>query len=276
MLKNILNSGEKYNLHTHTQFCDGRDDIATMCAAACGQGFKYIGFTPHSPVKVESSCNMSFAKVGEYFDEISRMKELYDGRMTVLQSLEIDYLGPDFGPHIEYFTQLPLDYRLGSVHFVPTRYGELIDCDGGFAGFSKNLNKYFDNDVRYVVERSFESVLDMIDRGGIDMVGHFDKIINNSSQADPTIEDQGWYESLIDEVISNAVSKDIVIEINTKAYEKNGRYFPAERWWEKLLQSGATIAVDSDAHFRDKIENGRDEAIAKLRVKEQEYLHKQK
>ena len=39
--------------------------------------------------------------------------------------MEIDYLNDDWGPANDYFQSLPLDYRIGSVHFIPTR-GETL------------------------------------------------------------------------------------------------------------------------------------------------------
>ena len=57
----------------------------------------------------------------EYLSETSRLRDTYNLDMEILTSLEIDYLSPDFGPHIDYFRNLPLDFQLGSVHFVPNR-----------------------------------------------------------------------------------------------------------------------------------------------------------
>lgn len=260
-MQNIISSTQDYNLHAHTQFCDGRDSMAEICAAACESGMKYFGFTPHSPVPVESSCNMAREDVRAYLEECARLKDEYAGRMGVMSSLEIDFLGPDWGPHVDYFCNLDLDYRLGSVHFVPTREGEQVDCDGNFEGFSRNLALKFGGDTRYVVEKYFEQVLTMLERGGLDLLGHFDKIASNASQAYPGLEEEGWYVALVDDVISHAQSTGVVVEINTKAWADKGRFFPAERWWGKLRESGLVIAVDSDAHYAGKVTAGREEAM---------------
>ena len=71
----------------------------------------------------------------------------------------------------------------------------------------------------------------MLERGGVDLLGHFDKIVSNASAANPGIEDEGWYESLVDHVVSQVKDTDIIVEINTKAFCDRGRFFPAERWW---------------------------------------------
>ena len=98
--------------------------------------------------------------------------------------------------------------------------------------------------------------------GGIDMPGHFDKIIGNAAMADATIESQGWYEALVDDVVSHAAASGIVVEINTKAFHDKGRFFPHSRWWEKLKDAGVPVAVNSDAHYPEKVNLGRREAIS--------------
>ena len=266
-IEDIIKATDRYNLHSHTQFCDGRFPMEEMAASAAECRMLYYGFSPHSPICCDSPCNMSRGDVPVYIDEAARLREVYSGRMEVLTSMEIDFISPDFGPHIDYFQKLPLDYRVGSVHFVPTREGVPVDCDGRYERFAGYLKEVFHGDLRYVVEKYFEQVLVMLERGGFEMLGHLDKIAGNASQADPEIESQGWYEALIDDVISHAVGSGVVVEINTKAYEEKKRFFPAERWWHKLISAGVPLAINSDAHYRDRIGSGRSQALALLNSK---------
>ena len=69
--------------------------------------------------------------------------------------MEIDYLNDDWGPANDYFQSLPLDYRIGSVHFIPTRGGDFVDIDGSPDRFVVNLRERFGGDLRYVVETFF-------------------------------------------------------------------------------------------------------------------------
>lgn len=257
----ILPVSNLYNLHSHTQFCDGRASMQLMAEAAAAEGMELYGFTPHSPISVTSPCNMVPEAVPEYLDEAHRIADFYQGRMKVLAGMEIDFLSPDWGPHIDYFQRLPLDYSIGSVHFVPTRDGIPIDCDGRFERFARNLKEAYRGDLRYVVEKYFEQVLTMIERGGFDILGHLDKIAANAAQADPEIENAGWYSALIDDVIGNAASAGLIVEINTKAYNNTKRFFPALQLCTRLLQSGAPIVINSDAHYPDKVNAGRHEAL---------------
>lgn len=260
-LISIINTTDNYNFHSHTQFCDGRAPMEVMAMAASDAGFEVWGFTPHSPLNQPSSCNMKAERMDEYIAEAERLKEIYLPAMRVLTSLEIDYMSPDFGPHIDYFQKLPLDYRLASVHFVPTQDGRWLDCDGRFERFNSYLQTDYRGDLRYVVEKYFEQVLQMLERGGFDILGHFDKIIGNAAIADPSLEEQSWYESLVDDVIEHAKTAEVIVEINTKSLEDKKRFFPALKWWQKMLVAGLPLAVNSDAHYPDRVNAGRDDAL---------------
>lgn len=260
-LKEIITSTDRYNLHSHTQFCDGHAPMEEMAAAAFDAGMLYWGFSPHSPICVESGCNMSRESVPEYLDEARRIREEYDSRMRVLTAMEVDFISPDFGPHIDYFQKLPLDYRIGSVHFVPNQEGVHCDCDGRFERFSRYLKEAYAGDLRYVVEKYFEQVLRMLELGGFEILGHFDKIAGNAAMADPTIEDQGWYSALVEDVISHAQSSGVILEINTKSIIDKKRFFPAQRWWGMIKEAGVPVCVNSDAHYPEKVNLGREEAL---------------
>ena len=256
----IALSGERYNFHTHTQFCDGHASMEKMCDAALENGFACLGFSPHSPIVCQSPCNMSRESVPEYFSELERLRESYP-EICIAAGMEIDYLCPEYGPHVDYFQKLPLDYRIGSVHFVPDRDGVPVDCDGHAGRFRQYLRDMFGDDLRYVVETFFEQTLRMIERGGFDVLGHFDKIAANASVVDPDIETYGWYRSLVTDVISYAKSSDIIVEVNTKAFVDKKRLFPSERVLPEIVRSGCSLLVSSDAHYPEKIYSGIPETL---------------
>lgn len=264
LITDITAKTDRYNLHSHTQFCDGHAPMEAMARAAADRGMLHYGFSPHSPICVESGANMSRENVKPYLDEVDRLKSSSVELPQLYTGMEIDFVSVDFGPHIDYFQRLPLDYRIGSVHFVPNQDGIPVDCDGSSERFLRYLKEVFAGDLRYVVEKYFEQVLTMLERGGFDMLGHLDKIAQNASVADPEIERQPWYESLIDDVVSHAKTANVVVEINTKYINEKGRFFPHEQWWQKLKEAKLPIAVNSDAHWPEKVDEGRAQAFEKL------------
>lgn len=257
-----LSASRKYTLHSHTQFCDGRAPMADFVKAAVDAGFTHYGFSPHSPVPIESPCNMSASDVPLYLAEVDRLRALYGDRIRLYASMEIDYLGPDWGPSHDYFMSLPLDYRIGSVHFIPSKSGELIDIDGSADRFKINMATKFGNDIRYVVEKFFTASAEMIEAGGFDIIGHFDKVSQNASAFMPGIEATAWFISLADSLVDLICDRKPIVEINTKAKVLHDRIFPSERYLPRLLRAGVPIVVNSDAHVPELIDASRDYAFA--------------
>lgn len=260
----IPQSTDRYNLHSHTQFCDGRAPMLTMTEAAVAAGMAVWGFSPHSPVPFASPCNMDAADVPSYIAEVERLRSIFGDRIRLYASMEIDYLDGSWGPAHEYFLALPLDYRIGSVHFVPSANG-FVDVDGSFESFKGKMARYFDNDIRHVVELFYRQSTAMVEAGGFDIIGHLDKIGHNASLFQLGIEDTPWYGALVEELIHKVLEKHVTVEVNTKAYESAGRLFPNSRYLSALIAEGADIVVNSDAHYPDKVNLGRDAAIAMIR-----------
>lgn len=93
------------NLHTHSRFCDGADELEDIVLEAINQGFDTIGFSSHSFTPFDESYCMTDA--AGYFDKIEELRADYRGRITILCGLEQDYFSasPSFD----------LDYVIGSV-----------------------------------------------------------------------------------------------------------------------------------------------------------------
>lgn len=264
-----LGTSRCYNLHTHTQFCDGHAPMEDFVREAVRLGYTHLGFSPHSPLAIESPCNMEREHVPHYFGEVERLRRQYGDRLRLFAGMEIDYLSQTWGPHITYFRELPLDYRIGSVHFIPTKDGRMyVDVDGRPDSFRSKLHEYFDGDLRYVVRTFFRQTRDMILAGGFDIVGHIDKIGFNASQVRPGIEEEHWYRRLADEVVDLVARRNLTVEINTKAYTgvDKGRIFPSRRLVSRLKAAGVPMIVNSDAHEPGLLDASRDDAFRILAV----------
>lgn len=261
--KSIVSSTDRYNFHTHTQFCDGHNSIAEFCEAAEAAGFLHLGFSPHSPIPLDSPCNMAVEDVPQYIETVRRMAGLHPS-MHIYTSMEIDYLGDEWGPSSPWFEALPLDYRIGSVHFIPDPEGEFVDIDGPAERFRRILENNFSNDLRALVDTFFNQSATMVRTGGFDLIGHYDKIAQNASVIDPEIENRPWYVQRINDLTDLIIASGVAVEINTKAYNSHGRLFPNERHIRRLHDAGVTLVVNSDAHYTDRLNLCREKALALL------------
>lgn len=253
------------NYHSHTEFCDGRASMAEIAKAAYQAGFVTWGTSPHSPICCPSGANMKLEDMALYLEESVRLKKEYDGKMRILTGMEIDYVSNSYGPQTDYFRSLPLDYRIGSVHFVRNQKGKPVDVDGPSERFLKYLEEEYEGDIRYVAETYFAMELEMLEAGGFEIIGHLDKIGDNGSHAMADLEDQPWYAESVEKVIAKSVEKGVIIEINTKKFDSRSRFFPAERWWPLLKKYNAKLILSTDAHYPDKVAAGYNAALERLR-----------
>lgn len=260
--KEIIQTTRNYNFHSHTQFCDGHAPMETMARSAVELGFTHYGFSPHSPIPIESPCNMSRNDVEAYFAEYNRIKNIPElASCNFYVAMEVDFLGPEWGPCNDFFKALPLDYTIGSVHFIPTQDGEYVDIDGNYDAFRKRLSERFRGDIEYVVDTFFAQSRAMLTQGNFDIFGHFDKIGNNAGHVAPGIEESSFYQTLANDLTDRIIESGVVVELNTKAYLKYGRFFPSQRLIKRLIDGGTTILVNSDAHDPALINAGRIEAF---------------
>lgn len=258
----IANSTTSYNFHTHTQFCDGHAPMADFVNEAIAIGVSHLGFTPHGPVPIESSCNMKQEDVQSYIEEIVRLRQTYGDRINIYAGMEVDYLNEN------QFTEsmcsdVNLDYRIGSVHFIPSfdNPNEYIDIDGRFEKFKVKMKTFFHDDIEAVVKSYFKQSLEMVQAGGFEIVGHFDKIGLNASMFSQNIDEQPWYDHLVINLFEAIMDYGYIIEINTKAWLQHNRFFPNLKYFAMLKKYNATVLVNSDAHYPTLIDSGRPEAL---------------
>lgn len=262
----ICSNTDRYNFHGHTQYCDGHADMEDFVTAAIAGGTLHYGFTPHSPIPFPSPCNMSREAVSDYLSEIGRLREKYGDHISLYAGMEIDYLDGTWGPACDCIQSLPLDFRIGSVHFIPADDG-FVDVDGRFDSFKVKMEKYFSNDIEAVVKLFFSQSIRMVEAGGFDIIGHFDKIGHNASHFRPGIESEEWYISEANRLVDCIIDNGCIVELNTKAYHQhNHRLFPSERLLRRVINGGTKVIVNSDAHDPLLIEAGRPEAFELLKM----------
>lgn len=208
---------------------------------------------------------MEWDIMDDYLSEFHRLKEKYAGRIELYIGLEIDYLNEASNPSIARFRELPLDYRIGSVHLLYNDKGEVVDVDVSADTFKTIVDGHFCSDLEHVVRLYYGRLTRMLELGGFDIVGHADKMHYNAACYRPGLLDEPWYDELVRAYFADIARRGYQVEVNTKAYHDLGTFYPNERYFSYLHDLGVRVQVNSDSHYPERINNGRPEALRALR-----------
>ena len=255
------------NYHSHCSFCDGRAPFEEFVKEAITQGFYSYGVSSHAPLPFPTQWTMEWGQMEAYLDEFKNLRSKYADEIELYVGLEIDYLNEESNPSVARFTELPLDYRIGSVHLLYDAAGEVVDIDCSPAVFKERVDRHFNGDVLRVVRMYFDRLFRMVELGGFDVLGHADKMHYNASCYHPGLLDEPWYEALMKDYFSLVASRGYLVEINTKAYDSLGTFYPNSRYWELMKEYQIKVLVNSDAHYPERINAGRIEALRLLQAK---------
>lgn len=271
----------KANLHSHSQYCDGKAPMEDMVQSAISKQFSILGISSHAPVPLKNHFAIRDEKqLREYCSEVRRLQKKFRNLIELHLSLEIDYI-PEITRHFEYFNQMcNLDYTIGSVHLVRNGSDEkLWFIDGPDAGiYDQGLKAVFNGDIIKAVTTYYHQINEMITTQKPDMIGHIDKVkMHNKNRY--FAEDETWYTRLVDETLDYLKANNCVMEVNTRGIYK-GRtdaLFPGKTILDKALKKGVPISLNSDAHHPDDMDGHYDEAIKTLKnigFKEMVYFSK--
>ncbi|MFV0344805.1 MAG: histidinol-phosphatase [Bacteroidales bacterium] len=250
------------SIHNHTKYSDGSNTPEELIERAIELDMPCIGLSEHVPVPFHTEWHMDYEDLFGYKRLIEGLKIKYSSEIGVFFGFEADYIPKLATPNDRYLSDLDTDFIIGSIH-----YGDFFD-DGAFFVFDsdrehylRGVNKIYTGNHKKLANRYFELQLEMIDKYSFDFLAHCDKIM---AHADDFINDEDWYLGKMAETFGLAKQKDVLIEINTKSFTRKGRFFPHERSWKVLKDSGCGIIVNSDSHSVEYYGSGLDAARERL------------
>jgi histidinol-phosphatase (PHP family) len=241
------------SLHTHTVFCDGKNDVETMCRAACEKGLSAIGFSSHAPIEkagFETNWNMKAARLGEYADEVRAAKKRWEGKLAVYLGLEIDYIKGRRSALDSDIKALDLDYSIGSVHYLFPPHGSHFTVDGPAEEVKKGIAEGYAGDGEAMMNAYWDAVLEMIALGGFDIVGHLD-VVKKKNAANNlfNMESEAWLRRA-EEAATAISSGGFVVEVNTGGLNRGHcpETIPSLPILRLLRQRNVPVTISADAH----------------------------
>ena len=221
----------RVDLHNHTSLCNhATGSMEEYVKEAIKEGIDVFGFSCHNPMHFDAQYRMRFEELPFYLGEILRLKEKYHGQIEILSALEIDFLPQFMDEHL--FT-LPLDYRIGAVHFLG---------DWGFDN-PEFIKEYTRRDINECWVEYFKATEMLAKSGKFDILAHMDllKVFKHYPTKDIRKE--------IESALKAIKQANMCIELNAAGFRKEvGEQYPSKEILEMAFALEIPITFGSDAH----------------------------
>ena len=257
------------SMHTHTSFCDGDDDVETMCRAAYDKNLFALGFSAHAPVERqidrENGCELKEILVNQYVAEVLAAKERWKGKLRIFLGYEVDFVKGRRSALDSDITSLNLDYIIGAVHYLyPENGARPFAVDGFTEDFEKGLREGFGGSAEKLMHKYYDALLDMIQTGGFDIVAHADiykKNCQNKYFWPQETESRRQREAAL------AVKKaGLAVEVNTGGINRKKTFdvYPSLSFLRIMHEYDIPVIITADAHCAKDLDGNYDIALQTL------------
>ena len=235
----------KQNLHTHTNYTDGKDEPEELVLEAIKRGFSSIGFSEHSFMYFSDfQPQLTLDKMPNYIKELNQLKVKYQDMIDIFCGLEYDL-----------FSKVPtddLDYVIGSVHYL--KFGnEILGFDHNLEQTQNYINNNFGADGLKFAKKYFETVITLPEKADFDIIGHFDIISKNNEKGHFLDTSSKEYLNWGYEAIHALKGKIPLFEVNTGAIARGYRTtpFPQPEFLKEFKKCGFGAVITSDCHDKN-------------------------
>jgi histidinol-phosphatase (PHP family) len=238
----------KTDYHMHSTFSDGRSAPEDYIPAAIAAGLMEIGFSEHLTLfKEPQEWNMNPANVSAYINHLDLIRKSTN-HLKIKKGLEVDFFEGKESEIGDFLSPLPLDYVIGSVHYMGER---TVDFGPEF---------YEGKDIDKLFEKYFDSVCAAVSSELFDIIGHCDLIRIFGYK--PKVNLEPHYRNLAKKMKKH----NVAFEVNT-----NGRnrpladFYPDRRYLNIFHEENVPVCVNSDAHMPARVGQYFEEAYELLR-----------
>ena len=258
------------SMHTHTLFCDGQDDVETMCRAAFEKNLYAVGFSAHAPIfkqtGIDSEWNLKEEKVDEYVSEVLAAKKRWQGKLAVFLGYEVDYIRGMRSPLDSDIRAINPDFLIGSVHYIfPENGARPFTVDGSHEEFERGVKDGFGGDTSALMHCYYDAVLQMTEAGGFDILGHADLVKKNCQDKNCWDERDEFVRQK--EIAVSSSRAGLTAEINTGGINRGKirDVYPSLPFLRLFRENEIPVIITADAHCARHISGNYDIALKTLK-----------
>lgn len=230
--------------HTHHLRCGhASGSLADVVQAAARRGLSAVGLSDHAPLLFLPGDHplpgtaMPASAYDGYAQEMLELRESAQG-VRVMAGLEADYVPGSEDAYHELISRYPLDYVLGSVHWID-----------GWSLFSEALPEGWTREHAW--SRALALTRQAAQAGLFDVLAHLDVLSTKGHLP------EHWHTPELDETLDAIADSGLAIELNTSGWRKPvNECFPRPGIVALAAQRGIPICLGSDAHRPEDVGAG--------------------
>ncbi|GAV21761.1 histidinol-phosphatase [Carboxydothermus pertinax] len=223
------------DLHVHSVYSGhGEGEFEDYLQKAQEKGIRELGFSEHFPMALYGKdfpgYSMDVINWPHYLTRLDRLKETYP---FLKIGLEVDYFPECEAELKKVLRGLPVDYLIGSVHFI----------DNWPFDSPTEIANYRGMDLKELTAKYFSLVKKVVRAGIFNIIGHLDLIkkfgLINFELIEPHIK----------EVLLELKNSGMVMEINTAGFRYPAKeQYPSKIIIEEAVREKIPLTTGSDAH----------------------------
>jgi len=229
--------------HMHSLLSDGKNSYEEMVKAAIDSGLEEVGFSDHVCLKPVDWAVMP-VDIPVMTEQILELRDKYSAQIKVRYGIEMDYFPGKEKEILKIISSLPLDYVIGSVHFI------------GDWNFDTDQSLYgkWTNDELY---NMYYELIQLAAKSGLfDTIGHLD-IIKKFRVYPESDQSQ-----LLEQTLKVIKENNVVVELNTGGLDRPcAELTPSPEIVTLCYQHHIPMTISSDAHATNQIARHYETAI---------------
>lgn len=250
------------NLHTHTNYCDGKSTVKELHSASQKLNWQYLGISSHAPLPFKCEWAIDKNDIPNYLQEIESFKDIQPN-LTLFQGWEIDYLRGMSFPALKIDNIRKSDYFICSLHFLrsPEKKQEFIEIDGSLVDFIRCLSQH-ENSITALIEAYFLDLHGLLRTSvpGTKVIGHIDKFLLNAKKLPTFYKYKNLFTEKLLEWLEESIIKNTIIEINTRCIYKYkwAEPYPGIEALKYISEKKIPCVISSDSHHFTELNLGYD------------------
>lgn len=252
--------------HSHTFYSKHAiGSVDELVQASIASGVSILTITDHAPFSIDTDNRLLESELDRYFADIEQVRSAYEDQITVLRGLEFDYM-----PGAESFTRellkrYPLDFAIGSVHYVEVP-GETLTKVWELPRLAAEA----------FLDRYFASLEGLIGCGLFDAVGHPDTLLRGLPE--------DVFLRRFEPLLAPLARSGMAVELNASGLRKTSLIprtgeevqglwsYPSQSLLPQLIAKDVPFVIGSDTHAPEDAGAGVAELMKTLRPLGLEYI----